>query len=236
MNSYLLYDLLILVVLVLFAVHGAYRGFVLTLCGLLAVVVAFVGAGFAADTLSPKVADLLEPRIAVAVETQLDAQLYSTDASGDSNAAPSGASSNSLDRALNALHGLGLYQSAIDNIRSAVQSGMSDAAANAAAAVAASVAQNISYLLVFSVAFVLILIVWGILSRALDLVARLPGLHTLNRAGGALLGLARACVFLFLAAWLLRYFGKVIPESAVQQTTLLRFFLTTNPVSLLLKV
>ncbi|MCI2106002.1 MAG: CvpA family protein [Intestinimonas sp.] len=233
MDSYLLYDLIILAILVVFAIHGAYRGFVLMLCGLLAIIVAFVGASFAADTLSPKVADLLEPRFASAIEARLDTEIYSSDAASAPDASDSD-HPDSLDRVLNALHSLGLYQSAVDTIRSAVQSGMTDVAANTAAAVAASVAQKISYMLTFAVSFILILVLWGGISRALDLVARLPGLHALNRFGGALLGLVRACIFLFLAAWLMRYFGNIIPEKTVQQTTLLRFFLTTNPVSLIL--
>lgn len=54
---------------------GAHRGFILSLCGLLAVLVAFVGASFAARTLSPMVADALEPKFASAIEEQLNASI-----------------------------------------------------------------------------------------------------------------------------------------------------------------
>ena len=63
--------------------------------------------------------------------------------------------------------------------------------------------------------------------------ARLPGLHFLNKTCGALFGLVQACVLLFVAAWLLQFFGHVLPESLVNQTHLLKFFMTTNPLSLL---
>ena len=53
--SYLVFDIAIVVILILFAWRGASRGFVLSLCGLLAVVVAFVGASFLANLLAPKV-------------------------------------------------------------------------------------------------------------------------------------------------------------------------------------
>ena len=68
--AYLIADGLILAVLLLFALVGAHRGFILSLCGLLAVLVAFVGASFAARTLSPMVADALEPKFASAIEEQ----------------------------------------------------------------------------------------------------------------------------------------------------------------------
>ena len=51
--DYLIFDLVIAAVLLICAIHGAWRGLVLSLCGLLAAVVAFAGAGFAAKTLSP---------------------------------------------------------------------------------------------------------------------------------------------------------------------------------------
>ena len=81
---------------------------------------------------------------------------------------------------------------------------------------------------------VAVLVAWTVFSHALDLVARLPGLHFLNKTGGALLGLVKGCAILFLCAWVIRYLGHIIPEETVEQTTLLKFFLTTNPVALIL--
>ena len=47
--SDLIYDLIIAAVLVIFMLMGRRKGFILTLCGLLAVFVAFVGAAFLSD-------------------------------------------------------------------------------------------------------------------------------------------------------------------------------------------
>src|SRR5699024_6934825 len=102
-----------------------------------------------------------------------------------------------------------------------------------AAAVAAAIAQSAAYLILFLLGFFLILLAWRLLSRALDLVARLPGLHFLNKTGGALFGLVQGCIILFVAAWLLQFFGQVLPRELVEQTVLLKFFMTTNPFSLL---
>ena len=73
--DYLIFDLVIAAVLLICAIHGAWRGLVLSLCGLLAAVVAFAGAGFAAKTLSPLLAGALEPRIAAAIELRLEEEL-----------------------------------------------------------------------------------------------------------------------------------------------------------------
>ena len=71
----LIIDIVLLVVLLIFTVHGASRGLLLSLCGLVAVLVAFIGAGFAAEALAPKVADFLEPRFAAAIEERLDQEI-----------------------------------------------------------------------------------------------------------------------------------------------------------------
>ena len=85
-------------------------------------------------------------------------------------------------------------------------------------------------------AFVLILLVWRLISGALDLVARLPVLHFLNKTGGAIFGLLQACILLFVAAWLAQYLGNWIPEETVQKTWLLQFFMRTNPVELIARL
>ena len=51
--------------------------------------------------------------------------------------------------------------------------------------------------------------------------------------GGALFGLVQGCIILFVAAWLLQFFGQMLPRELVEQTVLLKFFMTTNPFSLL---
>ena len=226
--AYLIADGLILAVLLLFALVGAHRGFILSLCGLLAVLVAFVGASFAARTLSPMVADALEPKFASAIEEQLNASIQQQVAEeGSAALSPDDVP---LDGVLNALREMGFYETLINTVDKAVENGMTYVAA---AAVAAAIAQSAAYLILFLLGFALILIAWKLISHALDLVARLPGLHFLNKTCGALFGLVQACVLLFVAAWLLQFFGHVLPESLVNQTHLLKFFMTTNPLSLL---
>ncbi len=132
---------------------------------------------------------------------------------------------------LSVLRDMGLYEDLLNTIDQAVQDGMTAVAANAAAAVAAAIAQSVAYSVIFTVAFALILIAWKVFSHAVDLVAKLPGLNFLNKTGGAAMGLIKGVLILFLVAWLIQYSGKLIPET--QQTHLLKFFMTTNPMTLL---
>ena len=229
--AFLIADGLVLAVLLIFACIGARRGLILSLCGLLAFVVAFLGASFAARTLSPVVADALEPKFAAAIEEQLNESIRQQAEAGE--AAVLSPDDVPLEGVLDALREMGFYETLINTVDRAVESGMTAVAASAAAAVAAAIAQSAAYLILFLAGFVVILVGWRLLSRALDLVARLPGLHFLNKTGGALLGLVQGCILLFVAAWLLQFSGQLLPRELVDQTVLLKFFMTASPLSLL---
>lgn len=227
---FILFDIAIVLILLFAVWRGATRGFVLALFGLIAVIVAFVGASFLATTLAPKVGAALEPRFASVIEEKLTEQFQSV----DTPALPEGEQPDyPLQDVLAVLKGMGLYKDLIKAVDDAVQDGMTDVAANAAAAVAAAIAQSVAYMIIFLLAFILILLAWTLLSHALDLVAKLPGLNILNKTAGGIVGFFKGCILLFVAAWLLRLSGSLIPEEAVAQTTLLKFFMTTNPVTLI---
>ena len=236
MTAFLILDLIIIAILIVFAALGAHRGLILSLCGLLAVLVAFVGAGFLARTLSPMVADALEPRFASAIEEQLNEQIQNSQVQTDLTDPSSGEVTPDtlpLQDVLNALRDMGFYETLINSVNQAVEDGMTEVAASAAAQVAAAIAESAAYLIIFLLAFVLILLAWKLISHALDLVARLPGLHFLNKSLGALFGVIQGVIILFVAAWLLQFFGGILPRDAVENTYLLKFFMSTNPFALL---
>ena len=59
--SYLFFDLILAALLLVFLWRGYARGLVLTLCGLLAVFVALIGATLVSDALAQPVADAIQP-------------------------------------------------------------------------------------------------------------------------------------------------------------------------------
>ena len=62
-KSMAVFDVILFLVVLLFAALGVRRGLVLTVCGLLSILVALGGAKVAADSLSPVVAEAITPRI-----------------------------------------------------------------------------------------------------------------------------------------------------------------------------
>ena len=58
--SVLFYDLIIVGILLVFVILGARRGMILSLCGMVAILVALSGASVGAKTLAPQVSAVLD--------------------------------------------------------------------------------------------------------------------------------------------------------------------------------
>lgn len=229
----IVFELIVVAILAAFVLLGIKRGLVLSLCGLVGILIAFGGAGVLARTLSPMVADALEPKFAAAIEEQLNESIQHTQYISDQGGVATAPEEVPLMGVLDALRDMGFYEPLINSVNQAVEKGMTEVAASAAAKVAAAIAQSVAYLILFLVGFVVILILWKIVSRALNLVAKLPVLHFLNKTLGGAFGLLQGCLILFIAAWAIQFMGNAIPAETVEQTVLLKFFMTTSPLSLL---
>ena len=86
---------------------------------------------------------------------------------------------------------------------------------------AASIAQTVAKAVLFLVGFLVVLLVWNILFHALHLVAKLPGLHLLNKVLGGAFGLVKGVLLLMVAQWLLCDLLGWIPSEIAQQSHLL---------------
>ena len=227
--EFLIYDLIILVILAAFLVLGAHRGMILTLCGTVAIFVALGGAAIGAKALAPQVSKALEPRFEASIEKQLDKEI-----SDALDAGRTDFEDTTLTGLLSFLRDLGLYQDLADAVEQAVQAGMTSVAAAAAAKAAASLAEAVAYPLLFLVFFLLITLIWAVASHLLDLAFKFPVLSGLNRLGGAVLGLVKGAVIVFLLVWLMRRFALLPPPEELAQTKLLAVFAQFNPLSLFL--
>ena len=228
----LLLDLAVIAVLAFCAWRGAVRGLVLTLCGLLAVLVAFGGAFFLSDRFSNDVATLIQPYIQVHVEELLEnsveeqhgESLPSSNLPIPGYAGDDDPIAASLDEVLRALGDSKLFAGLVQSVSDAIDEGVLAVVTTAAAAVSAFLAQQIARSGLFLISFFLILIVWWLLSHALDLAFRLPVLRTLNKSGGLLIGLAKGVLVLLVVCWALTVFD-LVPLATAQQTFLFRHFM-----------
>ncbi len=194
LTASLLLDLVLLVILVLFFVQGIRRGFVLTLCSLLAVILALIGGWYLAQHYAQPVQAALEPMI-------LERMLPNAD---------SGASDQS-DQSL-----AEEVQSQVDEAAQTVQNAILTQQAKVVAGMAARV-------LLFLAGFIIVLLVWVILCHALDLVAKLPGLNLVNKVLGGVLGLVKGLILLMVLRWLLCDVFRLIPEEVAAGSYVLTF-------------
>lgn len=219
----LVYDLLILAVLALFVWRGWRKGLILSLCGLIVVVLSFVGAGFIADTAAPPVARAIEPKLAATIEKNLNSYMTMH---YDDFTPP-----DPIDH-LREMGGIYAWaadplEQAGDAVSSTVLSTVKGVAEYAANTIALQLAHHI----LFAVAFVVLFVALTILLHALDLVAKLPGLNFCNGLGGGLIGLVKGVLVLFVAVCVLQITsGKLFAPEAVEKTYLFKFFVTYNPI------
>lgn len=232
--EFLIFDLIVAIVLIVSVVQGYRKGFVLTLCGFLAVFVAFIGASILSDALAGPVSRAITPAVESGIQDTIGSYYqYTPPLSEGSTQEDSFFQDLPLEDALAALQDSALYRTLTQNFQQAVESGVETVAANAVQALAEYVAAQLTRMVLFLLSFVIILAGWFVLSHALDLAFRLPVLSTLNQWSGAVIGLIKGGVLLFIACWLFR---GLIPQEAVDQSVLLRFFCTTNPFVLIASI
>lgn len=214
MTPSLILDLVLAAILLVFAISGIRQGFVRALCSLLAVFVAFFGALLLAKTLAPTAAEIATPYLLPAIVERLegkDTEIPSRDFSAQEN--------DTL------LENLGLPEAWTQIIQQnfASRDTAQEPFISPSQTLASYILEILSYGVVFIVSFVLLLIVWAILTRTLDLVAKLPVLNFLNRSLGAVLGLVKGLLFLLILRWVLcDLTGQVSPE-LVEQTYLFQW-------------
>lgn len=210
-------DLILFLVVLLFAVIGVRRGLVLTLCGLLSIVVALFGARIAADSFSPVVAEAITPRLTTTVEAKLESSINdSVQDAGDT-------AMDGLGGILSIFGNMEPDSKIMDQIQQAVQSGLTPGVQAAAVSVAHDLAQPIAWWSVYAVAFFLVMLVWNLVTQALNLVAKLPVLNLMNRVLGGGIGLVKGVVVVGILCYLILRFG-LVTQTEIAESVFLQLF------------
>ena len=228
----LVLDLLTIAVIALFALLGWHKGLVLTLCGVLVVFVAYFGATYVSETFSSNIAALIQPSIQNRLDLVVEQALTSDDEpshtlllpapdTGDQEEDPDAAS---LEQVMAALRRSPILTGMYESVAQAISDGAVKVITTASAAIAYYLAYQISRAGLFFLTFFLIVVVWSLLSRALDLACRLPVLRSFNEIGGLLLGLVKGVCILLAVVGLVTLLG-VVPEEVSAQTFLYRHFM-----------
>lgn len=201
----IVFDLILVATLLFFAQLGAKKGLVLTLFSLAAVVVSMLGGTVVSRILSPALTAQVAPLLQRFLEEQLS-----------SGALILSQSEGFLGQLVQQLLQSGVWTTEMPGFLAA----LSEAAADA-----------VLRPLTFLVGFVLVMVAWTLVSRALDLIARLPVLHQLNTLGGFLVGAVKGALLFAIAALVIwNLFPASLPAQAMQESQLLPALRTLPPL------
>lgn len=216
MTAYI-FDVIIILVLAFFAWRGAKKGLILTLCGLLGLLVAFFGAQFISSQFYQPVAHIVQPAIYQTIRGAEPEQVQESGDQPSSNLAPDAQEpvpDYTLEQLLESIQenrlfpgfSYFLYQ-AMDDPSIPSEGGLTVAKAlsNYLAALVAKAG-------LFALSFLLILIVWFLVSHVLDLAFHLPILASVNTVGGLAAGLLKAALIVFILVWL-GQLSNVVPAN-----------------------
>ena len=241
MQAYII-DIVIILVLAFYVWRGAKKGLILTLFSLLAIFVAFFGAKAVAANFAKPVANIIRPSIQLTIEgvitgkTPADLPAASPAPSGsqpDTSPAPSespeaspenspaGNGDFTLQQILDLMGENEVFSGLRGFLEDAIKEKTLEVTTTAAAAVSAYLARLIATALLFGLSFLLILLLWFLISRALDLAFKLPLLSAVNGIGGGLIGLIKGALVVMVVVWLARLTGFITDANAGPVTRLM---------------
>ena len=238
-------DIAAAAVLIGFTAAGAHRGFFRTVAGLLAVILALVGAQIFTAWAAPHVSGVLQPVIERRVEKKVDAALGGDTSSAVVPQEPQIGGSRpdagetqqeaqeEQSEITRLLRAIGVDETLFQRLGEAAREKVRDTGVSVATAVVQSVAESAVRALLFLLSFAVLLLLLKLLARVMDLALKLPVLRSMNGLAGAAVGLVEGALALFLAVWLLRRFGVSFETPSVEGTYLLSFFTTHTPLSAL---
>ena len=231
MTTPVIIDIVVAAVLLGFAVYGGKRGLFRALSGLLAVVVALVGAGIIAATFTTPVTKVVTPMIAGHIEEKVENAMAVQSAGSGVQMPEADTEDPSAIQDLLAI--LGLDDEVRSRLAEEVEEKVRDTGASIAAAVVESMARSFIYGTLYILSFAVLLLLMKVLIGAMDLVLKLPLLRGLNTLGGAAVGLVEGALLLFLAVWVLRRLGVSFESEALAEAHILRIFTANTPLGVL---
>ena len=87
------------------------------------------------------------------------------------------------------------------------------------------------FMLVYIIAFLLILIALTVIYNIIHLSFRLPGLKLVDGIGGGVFGFLQGLLLIFMLTFGLGVVGIILPEGFLEDTAILEFFVRRNPMT-----
>ena len=183
-------DIILLLIFAVCILSGYRKGLILSLCTLLILALSCLGAAAVQQALTPKVAEWMEPKVTAYMEGVIRDGVESSTENAMEQTGEVGLTIGGKQVTLEDLAGIlsGFGLDVQESVQGAAQNVAEPLVQNVAKSISQSIVSAVAGLLIFLGAFLVIYLLLHGISLILNLVDRLPVVHTLNHAGGALIG------------------------------------------------
>ena len=213
-------DIVLLLILIGCAWKGYRNGLIPGIFMLLALFASLYGAKLVAETYSEEFISILEP-FASGMTDRAMRELEDEDV----------LKGNDVYAASKAILGeIGFMGSAAENIAAELDKEVNETGHVLRAAMVKRLCIDVAYTLTLVIAFVLLAIAFAVIGNLISLSFHIPGLEVINGVLGAIFGLGEGAVFAFFIAWLLRFGGMLLKAEVVEETILLKWLQSVNPL------
>lgn len=244
-------NLLIDIALVLIVVYTTWRGFrngfIRGIFGILAIIIAIYGANLIAKAYSDNFTGMLEPFVSGIIdkaytdvmnngEPEALGEEQTTDGAESSGGAGMESGSKDekpksvYDTSYETLRKIGISEGAAKQIAGKVAAKIEAVGQQMSADLTGVLCSALAYIAVFAVAFILIAIIFAVIGNIINLAFSIPGLESVDRIIGLVLGLLKGLLLVFTLALVIRYLGLLAPET-IGKTTVLKYILNVNPLA-----
>jgi uncharacterized membrane protein required for colicin V production len=101
--------------------------------------------------------------------------------------------------------------------------------------IAEKLSSILSYVALFAIGFILLAILFTVAGNLVGVVFSLPGLEIIDKIAGGILGLLRGLIIVYVLSAVVRYVG-ILASSTVDETTVLKYLVNTNPIAVILGI
>jgi uncharacterized membrane protein required for colicin V production len=252
----ILIDIALVLIIAFFIWRGFVNGFVRGIFGILAIIVAIYGANLVAKAYSDDFTGVLEPFVSGIVDKAYR-EVITGDASGegsqndvqtndetehtpDENNLPYSSpvaekSKGVYDVSYETLRMMGISEGAARKIAGEVSGTIDTVGQSMSTNLTGMLCSALAYIAVFAVAFILIAIIFAVIGNIFNLAFSIPGIKSIDKIIGLVLGIAKGSLIVLTLAVVIRYFGIFAPET-IEKTVILKYILNMNPLASILGI
>lgn len=231
----ILLDFAIVLTLAICVLHGMRKGLILSLASFLVLALSMIGATMVSQAATEPLTDLIAPQVALAIEAQtLDSFPEMEDSDGSIFLDQVGETLTESDTLSSVMTFLGIDQAYLETFLETSSSTASAYRSTVFNSIANTITSAFVSVIIWLVVFIILMLVLTLIAHALDLAARLPVIHQLNAASGAVFGLIQGLILVFIVLVVAEFFGWLPEESILAETHLLA--LLRNPMPTLVSL